>query len=175
MSKENETAVQCVCRVFFPNKNASYSYYNDLFRLRVGDIVYVEGKLEGEQGFVAEINRNFKIRLADYKRIIGRADTAIAGSFRLAEDYLIATDRETLPYEQAITWFKAPEKAEDDYIVGSDNSTFPLENLERAEFDSGAIERGTGYFHENRVVYLELDGECGRAIVRGTRFYEIAI
>lgn len=44
-----------VVRVYFPVRNMTLSYYNDLFDLHKGDIVYVDGKLEGLQGRVVEV------------------------------------------------------------------------------------------------------------------------
>ena len=67
--------VKSVVQVRFPSQGRSYSYYNDRFDLHVGDIVFVEGKLEGVKGIVTELSRTFKIRLSDYKRVIAVADT----------------------------------------------------------------------------------------------------
>ena len=50
-----------VVQVRFPGKGMALSYYNDLFDLKLGDLVYVDGKLEGQLGRVVEINYNFKI------------------------------------------------------------------------------------------------------------------
>lgn len=64
-----------VVRVFFPTRNFACSYYNDAFDLHCGDIVFVEGKLEGLRGRVVEVSYGFKIKLSDYKRVISKADT----------------------------------------------------------------------------------------------------
>ena len=52
-------------QVRFPGKGMALSYYNDLFDLKPGDLVYVDGKLEGQLGRVVEISYNFKIKLSD--------------------------------------------------------------------------------------------------------------
>ncbi len=57
------------------------AYYNDRFDLHCGDLVYVDGKLEGKRGRVVDVNYNFRINLADYKRVIGVADTNVSGRF----------------------------------------------------------------------------------------------
>ena len=165
--------VPSLVRVYFADRGAEYTYYNDAFDLREGDIVYVEGKLEGVCGQVTGVNRNFRIHLSDYKRVVGRAETAVRGAFSLAGDYLIAHDRKTLPYDRAITWFKAPMKPGEVIAFGYDGADFPLSEMERA-FPPAAIERGEAYFLQNRVVYLELDEHLVRAVVRGTRFYEVS-
>ena len=71
-----DAPVKSVVQVFFPDRNASYAYFNDRFDLQPGDLVYVEGKLEGFQGRVESVSHNFKIKLSDYKRVIGRAETS---------------------------------------------------------------------------------------------------
>ena len=69
--------VPSLVRVYFADRGAEYTYYNDAFDLREGDIVYVEGKLEGVCGQVTGVNRNFRIHLSDYKRVVGRADRLV--------------------------------------------------------------------------------------------------
>ena len=92
-----------VVDVFFPDRHLTCSYYNDMFDLKRGDIVYVEGKLEGKRGRVVDINYNFKIKLSDYKRVIGVADTDVIGEFHLAGSHFITIDEGALKYEQIAT------------------------------------------------------------------------
>ena len=47
----------------FPDIYRSYTYYNDRFDLHEGDIVFVDGKLEGVAGRVGAVNYNLKIKL----------------------------------------------------------------------------------------------------------------
>ena len=68
-----------VVRVHFPARNMNLSYYNDAFDLKCGDIVFVEGKLEGLRGRVVDVAYNFKIKLSDYKKVISVADTNVRG------------------------------------------------------------------------------------------------
>lgn len=70
-----------VVRVFFPARNFACSYYNDAFDLHCGDMVFVEGKLEGLRGRVVEVSYGFKIKLSDYKRVISKADTEVSGEY----------------------------------------------------------------------------------------------
>ena len=81
VQKETPVVKKSVVEVYFPDRNLTCSYYNDMFNLKRGDIVYVEGKLEGLRGRVVDINYNFKIKLSDYKRVIGVADTDVIGEF----------------------------------------------------------------------------------------------
>ena len=55
--------------IHFPARNMTLSYYNDQFDLHCGDLVFVDGKLEGFRGHVVDVCYTFKIKLSDYKRI----------------------------------------------------------------------------------------------------------
>lgn len=63
-----------VVQVYFPARHRTLAYYNDRFDLRQGDLVFVDGKLEGKQGRVEEASYNFGIRLSDYQRVIAVAE-----------------------------------------------------------------------------------------------------
>lgn len=165
--------VRSVVRVFFPASNTTLSYYNDAFDLKIGDIVFVDGKLEGERGRVAEVHYNFKIKPSEYKRVISVADTRVKGEFFFAGSHLIAFDPSALPYERVITWFKAPEKDGDEYIVGTDGTSFRLDDLTTMDVTRAVAERGEEYYGENKVCYICLDGIRGRAIVEGSTPYEL--
>lgn len=163
-----------VVQVHFPIRGMTLAYYNDRFGLQVGDLVYVDGKLAGQRGRVTEVNYNFRIRLADYKRIIARVDTDIRGQFFLAGSHLVTFDREVLPPEKIRSWFQAPEEdGEDGYRSGSDESVFLLENLLEMGASPATADRGHGYYAENRVRCLSLDGREGYAIVEGSQSYEL--
>ena len=162
-----------VVQVAFPGRGASLAYYNDLFDLRVGDIVYVDGKLEGQRGRVTDITYNFKIKVSDYKRVIGLADTQVHGQFFNAGSHFLTFDRGALPQSQVITWYKAPAKEEEEIVSGSDDSSFRLDDLNGMNVTPVIAERGHTYYRENKVRYLCLDGGRGYAIVEGTEAYEV--
>lgn len=165
-------ARKSVVDVFFPDRHLTCSYYNDMFNLKRGDIVYVDGKLEGMRGRVVDINYTFKIKLSDYKRIIGVANTNVSGELFMAGSHFIATDRNVLPFEQIITWFKAPE-AEEEFVSSTDDETFNLDDLSGMKIDKATADRGHDYYFENRVVYIEINDGKARAIVNGTKSYEV--
>ena len=154
----------------FPDVYKPYTYYNDSFNLKLGDRVFVDGKLEGVMGVVVNITYNFKIKLLDYKRVIGKADANVQGEFHFAGSHFITFDPNALPYSKALTWFKAPEEDEE-YESGADGSTFPLETLEGLKFDEYDLENGKEIYMENGVEYLELNGTKGRAIVVTSKPY----
>lgn len=156
-------------QVHFPDRNRAYAYYNDAFDLRKGDIVYVEGKLEGLRGRVVDITYNFKIKLSEYKRAIGVADTRVSGELHMAGSHFLAFDADTIPYEKVLTWFQAPEKAGEEYASGRDDASFSLDDLSGMKLAHEIAERGHDYYVHNQVCYLCLDGARGRAIVEGSK------
>ena len=162
-----------VVEVFFPDRHLTCSYYNDLFDLKCGDIVYVDGKLEGLRGRVTDVNYTFKIKPSDYKRIIGVADTDVIGEFHLAGSHFITTDGSALKYEQIVTWFKAPERQDEEYVSSVSNDTFHLTDLSGMNIKKENADRGHEYYIENRVAYIELDHGKGKAIVAGSKPYEV--
>lgn len=169
----NAAPVNSVVQVRFPDANRTLSYYNDRFDLRVGDIVYVEGKLEGVRGIVVQVSRSFKIKLSDYKRVIGVADTRINGRFYFAGSYFLTFSPEALPYKKARTWFKAPDGEDEEYVTGDETEAFDLEKSWELNVSEEIAERGQRYYEENKVSYLCVERDCGRAIVEGTRAYEV--
>ena len=167
------TPRKSVVRIHFPVRNMTLSYYNDAFDLKRGDIVYVDGKLEGLRGRVVDITYNFKIKLSEYKRVISVADTRVKGEFLFAGSHFVTFDRAALPYEKIITWFKAPEKEDEIYESGNDESSFQLSDLSTMKISSSVADRGHDYFMENKVCYITVDGSHGRAIVEGSQPYEL--
>lgn len=165
--------VRSLVDVHFPTRNMTLSYYNDQFNLENGDFVYVEGKLEGLLGRVVTVNRQFKIKLSDYKRVIAKVDTHVQGQLHLCGSHIATFDRSVIPYEKIITWFKAPELDEEEYITGEGDDSFLLENLSSMNFDLSVAERGHNYFVNNRVSYISLDGIHGTAIVEGSKPYVV--
>lgn len=162
-----------VVQVYFPSRNMKLAYYNDQFDLHRGDLVYVDGKLEGKQGRVLDVNYNFKIKLSDYKRVISVADTTVTGKFFMAGSHFVTFDSGALPIHKAITWFKAPVKDEDEFVSGGDGTTFHLDDLMDMNVSSTILERGHEYYTENKVRYLCVDGIQGYAIVEGSEPYEV--
>ena len=165
--------VKSVVQVQFPSQGRSFAYYNDRFDLLVGDIVFVEGKLEGVQGVVTEVSRSFKIKLSDYKRVIAVADTTVKGELYFGGSHLIAFDKNVIPYNKIRGWFLPPE-SDEEVAVGYDDEGFFLDELGDFEIKPEIAKRGFDYYNHNKVVYISVDGTTGRAIVEGSRFYEVS-
>ena len=159
--------------IHFPARNMTLSYYNDQFDLHCGDLVFVDGKLEGFRGHVVDVCYTFKIKLSDYKRVISVADTNVQGELFFAGSHFVTFDRSTLPYEKVITWFKAPAKEDEMFVSGNDESGFLLRDLGAMSISRATADRGHDYYTDNRVRYISLDNTHVRAIVEGTRPYEL--
>lgn len=162
-----------VVTVRFNSKNRTLSYYNDKFDLKVGDIVFVEGKLEGVRGIVVEVNYNFKIKLSDYKRVIAVADTNVKGELYLADYHFVTFDLDVIPFSKILGWYKAPANPEEEIISSDDNCKYSLFDIDALPASGEIKERGYDYYMQNRVAYLSLDGEKGSAVVLGTEVYQV--
>jgi len=160
-----------IVQVYFPSQNKKLVYYNDQFDLHCGDLVYVDGKLEGIRGRVIDISYNFKIKTSDYKRVIAVVDTTVKGQFFMAGSHFITFDSVVLPQQKAALWFMPPD--EDEYVLSNDDTTFPLHDLSQMNVSSSIAERGHDYYMENRVRYISINDDHGYAIVEGTRAYEV--
>ncbi len=167
------TPRKSVVLVYFAGRNMTLAYYNDQFDLHRGDMVYVDGKLEGMRGRVTEVNYNFKIKVSDYKRVIAVVDTMVNGQFFMAGSHFVTFDRTALPINKAMTWFKAPAKEDDEFVSGSDDATFRLDDLSGMKVSTAIAERGHDYYLENKVRYISIDGTKGYAIVEGSEAYEV--
>ena len=172
-ASKRAAAKKSVVRIFFPAKNTTLSYYNELFDLRVGDLVYVEGKFAGLQGRVVEVSYSFKIKLSDYRRVTALVDTDVSGEFYIAGSHCVSFQRNSLPYERALLWFKAPGKEDDDIVSGKDDFSFYLNDLSGMKIKPEVAERGHDYYIDNRVRYICIDGHKGHAIVAGSKVYEV--
>jgi hypothetical protein len=162
-----------VVRVRFFGTNVTLAYYNDQFDLRVGDIVFVDGKYVGVPGRVMEVSHHFKIKISDYKHVCGLADTQVHGTFYQAGSHLVTFQRSALPYDQFRSWVLPPKDEESEYYIGYDEEGFSLDDLSAFPVSQAIFQRGVDYYQESRVEYLCLDGERGQAIVRGTSYYEV--
>lgn len=160
-----------VVQVLFPD-GRSLAYYNDLFDLRPGDLVFVDGKLAGIRGQVTKVSCNFKIRRSDYQRVIAAADREVHGKFIGIGSYFLTDDSEALPPRKVRGWFLPPAQ-EEDFVCGSDGTAIPLNDLSGLEISPKIAERGHGYYRENRVVYLSVTKGHGYAIVEGSSPYEV--
>lgn len=161
-----------VVTIYFVEKHMTLPYYNDRFDLKRGDLVYVDGKLEGVRGRVTEVNYHFKIKLSDYKRVIAVADTEVHGQFFMAGSHFVTFNRRVLPKRKVVTWFQAPAEREE-FAIGGDDNVFRLDDPYGLNVTSPIAQRGHRYYVDNRVKYICIDGGKGYAIVEGSTAYEV--
>ena len=165
--------VKSLVQVYFPERNQTLTYFNDQFNLKCGDFVFVDGKLEGIRGIVREVNKNFKIKVADYKKVISVADTSVSGQMHMAGSHFVSFDTSVLPYEKIRTWYLPPVKDEDEYETGNDDTVIVLEKLGDMKVSQAVWERGREYYIDNHVRYICVNASHGIAIVEGEHAYEV--
>lgn len=156
---------KCVAEVYFPDRKRSYSYYNCDFDLKVGDLVYVDGKLEGLRGRVTDLNYNFKIDLSFYKRVIAVVDTNVNGEVFMADSHVVTFDRNALNPQKLSTWYLPPEKEQREVVSGFDDSYFYIENLREMNISKENAEEGSKIYKENGVLSICVDEGIGHALV----------
>ncbi len=171
--RQTEKPRKSMVQIFFPERQMTLAYFNDKFDLHRGDMVYVDGKLEGMLGRVTEVNYNFKIKLSDYKRVIAVVDNDVHGQFFMAGSHFVTFDRKALPKGKVITWLKAPTNDGEEFVSGNDDTAFRLDDLGGMNINSEIAERGHEYYMESRVRYICIDGTKGYAIVEGRKTYEV--
>lgn len=161
---EEETAPRkCLAEIRFPNVYRPYTYYNDTFDLKIGDKVFVSGKLDGVMGTVEGLSYNFKIDLSKYERVIRKVESHIKGEFNLVGRHMLTFDQNALPFEKVITWFDLPSNLDTKYVVSSDGSTFDLND---APVCWSCGEHGDYLHTRGRIQYISINGNRGRAIVK---------
>ena len=165
--------VKSLVQVYFPERNQMLTYFNDRFDLKRGDFVFVDGKLEGIRGIVREVNKNFKIKVADYKKVIGVADTNVTGQMHMVGSHFVSFDAAVLTYEKIRTWYFPPVKLEEEYETGNDDTVITLDKLGDMKVSQAVWERGREYYVDNHVRYICLDAGHGKAIVEGEHAYEV--
>lgn len=171
MEKTADRPRPSVVRVYFPARNMTLSYYNDRFELKAGDYVYVEGKLAGQRGRVMQVNYNFKIKLSDYMKVVQKVDTDVKGRLYMAGSHFVTFEPSVLPPRKVQSWFMAAD--EEHYASGSDGTVFELDRLNSFPVSRQTAQKGTDYYHQNRVRYICVDKGRGMALVQGTQPYII--
>ena len=173
LAQQNVVPVKSLVLVYFPERNQTLTYFNDQFDLKRGDFVFVDGKLEGIRGIVREVNKNFKIKVADYKKVVSVADTNVSGQLHMAGSHFASFNASVLPYEKIRTWYLPPVKLEDEYESGNDDTVIVLDKLGDMKVSQAVWERGREYYMDNHVRYICVADGHGKAIVEGERAYEV--
>ncbi len=177
--KETETPVRSLVSVRFIGTGRTFTYYNDKFRLEVGDRVFVSGRLAGKPGIVEKITVKFKINLADYQRVIAKACSSAHGTFETVMDKMVSYDRHALSPDEFRTWvipprWWGPEEETENAIVVGDGYELSISHIEASdEVDPNVFNRAVEYCQEGRVAYISVADGIGTAFIEGTTWYEV--
>ena len=168
---ENKVAKRLVEVEFDSGK--PLSYFSDIEEIAVGDLVTVEGKLEDEIGVVKTVKKSFKKPKFEMKWIEKILDRDVTGNYFKIGDDVVSTDS-ALTAEKFITMF-AELKYEENQAIGEDEIELNVETFEEDElFDNELVKlRGKELFKADRVPFISLQDGVGKAIVRGSDWYEI--
>ena len=172
---EVQAPVRSLVQVRFPDVGRSYSYYNDRFNLKAGDLVFVTGKLAGVCGIVETVNYRFKINLADYQRVIANPVVQLHGTYTPIMDKTVSYDQAAVDPQTFRSWIKPPVSDEDEieFVMG-EGYAFELEHfMEDDDVDHVILQRALDYCRDGRVQYLSVRDGIGTAFVEGSAWYEI--
>ncbi len=178
---EPQLPVRSLVSVRFARDGRALTYYNDKFALEVGDRVFVSGKLAGQLGIVEKVSTKFKINLADYQKVIAKANKAIHGTYESILDKMVSYDQDAMTPDEFRAWILPPAHWEDDAgsedeeIVVGDGYELSLESLERSDEVSPVIlERAADYCRNGKVAYIAVRHGVGTAYVEGSSWYEVS-
>ena len=158
----------CLVKVYFPHIDRHYSYINDRFQnIKVGDTVFVDGKLENKLGKVTEIARSFKFEPEKMRRIISVCDSDIKGSFFFLNKHVLSFEKSALSFNKMLSFYKPITDEEKIVTVKNDNSNGIVIKDYFKNQDCWALDE------DIKVVLLELDGVYAKAIVDDGDLHEL--
>ncbi|MCM1115837.1 MAG: hypothetical protein NC397_10120 [Clostridium sp.] len=160
-----EKAVRSVVTVHFIN-GREYPYYNDMFNLKVGDVVYVDGKLAGIPGRVTEVTTKFKVSLDFYKRVIAKLNLEFHGEFKKNSCFMLCDNPDVLTIEQVRKWYFPPREEEEEFFVG-DRYEIKLDNIMNCEdIDEFEFADAVDIVKDGEVKFITINNGKGFAIVK---------
>lgn len=165
----------CVAKVRFKDSGCSLDYYNDEFYLESGDKVFVSGRYYGQLGVVESITTHFRIDKNKYKKIIGKPDLRIAGSFIPVNDKMISFDTnfDAEKFEAIMLPPPDPESDESEEIICGEGWSVVLACFEESDdVDFSKVNPALEYCNEGKVVYLSLRNGRGTAFIKGSKPYK---
>lgn len=163
----------CLVKVYFPHIDRHYSYINDRFEnIKVGDTVFVDGKLENKLGKVTEIARSFKFEPEKMRRIISVCDSDIKGSLFFLNKHVLSFEKSALSFNKMLSFYKPITDKVKTITVKNDNSNnIALKDYLKSDC---APPLPTAFDYEiTNVVLLELDGIYAKAIVDDDYLHEL--
>ena len=171
-----DAPVRSLVSINFERMNHALAYYNDQFDLKPGDRVFVTGKLEGEIGIVESVTTKFRIRVADYQKVISVAQTQIHGTYAPKGGMMLSYDANALSADDFRKWILPPTEMgeEPEEIVIGDGYEIPLDDPRASEdADHAVFDRALEYCREGRIGFIAVRNGAGKAFVLGAKWYEI--
>ncbi len=160
-----EEPVRSVVTVHFINER-EYPYYNDMFNLKVGDVVYVDGKLKGIPGRVTEVTTKFKVSLDFYKRVTAKLNLEFHGVFKKSSCFMVCNNPNALTIEQTKSWYFPPREEEEKFFVG-DGYRIKLDSImNNDDIDDVDFADAVDIVKDGEVKFITVKNGKGFAIVK---------
>jgi len=162
-------------KIYFPKKDCYYSYINDRFEnLKIGDSVYVSGKLENVRGIVKDQTYSFKFDPKIMQRVVSLCDTKVFGKVYFNKEFCFTFNEETLNFKKVLSWFR-PILEEDNLVTVVNNfgKGFSLKEFLKNEFSESDIAFGVDIFEDGCIKFLSLKGTKGYALIKLGDLYEL--
>lgn len=170
---EKERIVKRLVEVHFYGRGMGLSYLCEDEGVKVGDLVTVEGKLEGLIGKVKRVLKSFKIPKFEMKWINKILDCDATGDYFKLEDDIIS-------FNSALT----SEKFYSMYVEQAYNSVeglgeadmdINLENFEASDFVESELVmlKGKALYQDGCIAFISLKDGIGKAYALGSQWYEI--
>ena len=153
--------------------NREFVYLCDVEGISEGDAVTVEGALKDQVGIVQKVLTSFRIPNFEMKWVESILDTDISGKYlKLGKDVVSFDSKLTV--DKFVNLY-VQSKYKNKKAYGDENVDIVLKDLNDCElFDREIIkERGKELFKADAVEYICFNNGVGKAIVRGSEWYEI--
>lgn len=172
-----ETPVKSVVYVRFDD-GKEYPYYNDKFNLKVGNFVFVDGKLQGKLGRVTKVLTKFKVSTKYYKNVLRKLDTNFHGKFKKSASFMLAKEDIELDFEMIDNWFIPPVVLKDDeepeeFLCG-EGYEFNISDITNGdEIDQYEYDEAIDILCDNGVKAIAFIDGCGHAVVKRNKVHTV--
>ena len=148
-----------------------YVYFSDIERIAVGDCVRVNGKLEESVGVVQNVRSSFKKPDFEMKWVEEILDNDVSGEYFTLDQDLVSTNCR-LTVKKFMTLSGVVYKENE--AVFDNETEIDLETFTKSELFTEAVKlRGEQIFEDEEVLFISLQDGIGKAIVYGSKLYEI--
>lgn len=173
ISKKKILPIRSVVTVRFEN-GKEYPYYNDEFDLKIGDVVYVDGKLAGKAGRVIDVTRKFKVSLDFYKRVLAKLNLELHGEFERVNGFMLCREN-AASFEQVNAWLNPPviREKEEEFFIG-DGYEVALDKINKCpEITECEYDDATELYLDGEVKFISVKNGSGKAIVKNRGYHTV--